>query len=263
MSLKRQPNSPMESTNKKPSYNPFETSKDKVVKIELSTINGKPYYGQVSDEELLFIWVSVFKKSRDLLFGVKSSKSMTRNVRATFKLAAPIKLNEEFPSENFSYENYLDDGATEKVVGKVLGLIKTADIGQSTKITVATNFDVEPPGVINWLSRYGAVSSKYSIVKNEETGLFTDIFETEIILSRHVHEFLPMYGQKTTISYPGIPKVCNKCYVAGHMRRECGNPERTWIEFVIDLINKEGIEPDMVGSWAAAITRYQNANAKK
>jgi len=182
MPVKRQPTSPMENTNKKPNFHPFETNKDKVVKIEFLTLNDKPYYGQVLDEELIFIWTTVWKKPRDLLFGVKSTKSLNRLVRAVSKLTAPIKLSEEFPAENFSYENFLDDGTSEKITGRILGMTKIAELGQATKITVSTNFGVEPPGVINWLQLYGTVSSTYSMIKNEETGLFTDVFQTEIIL---------------------------------------------------------------------------------
>lgn len=260
MTSKRPPTSPISNMNKKGTVNPHETSKDKLIKVEFETINGKPYFGQISEEELLYVWITVFKKPRELLFGVKSTKSLTRNVRATFKLTASVKLHEEFPNENFCYENFLDDGQTERITGRILGYKKKAELGQITKITVTTNFGVEPPGILNWLQRYGTVSAKYNFAKNSETGVYTDVFETEICLSRHIPEYLPMYGQKVTIAYPGIEKVCNKCYVSGHMRRECGNPTREWIKFVIDYIKEEKIPEELIGSWDSAIERYQNAN---
>jgi len=260
MSSKRPPTSPIFNMNKKEKFNPHETSKDKIIKVEFDTINGKPYFGQISEEELLFVWISVFKKPRELLFGIKSTKSLTRNVRATFKLTASVKLQEEFPNEHFSYENFLDDGQVEKVTGRILGYKKKAEIGQITKITITTNFGVEPPGILNWLQRYGTVSAKYNFVQNPETGVFTDVFETEICLNRHIPEYLPMYGQKVSVEYPGIEKVCNRCYTPGHMRRECGNSPREWIKFVIDFIKEENIPSELIGSWENAIERYHNAN---
>ncbi len=85
------------------------------------------------------------------------------------------------------------------------------------------------------------------------------VFETEIALKRHV-EYLPMYGQKTQVNYPGIPRMRNHFYIVGHLRRDCNNKKKDWIEFIIGLIEEEDISIDMVGSWKAAINRWKNAN---
>jgi len=137
----------------------------------------------------------------------------------------------------------------EKVTCRILGFTKIPDLGQLVKVHIVTNFGVEPPGIINWLQKYGNVSSNYSMLKNETTGLYTDVFETEMVLKRHIHEFLPMYG------YLGIPKVCNKCYRDGHMKRDCKNAAREWIKFVIDLMKEAKIPMEMVGTWEGAIKR--------
>jgi len=258
MSKKRPPTSPNENMNKKQAatYNPFETAKEKVVKVEFLTINGKPFFGQISEDELIFLWVKVFNKDRDLLFGAISTKSLTRNVRATFKLTTPIKLQDEFPSEHFSYENFLEDGKTERVTGRILGYVAVAEIGKKTQITVKTNFGVEPPGIVNWLQLYGVVSSTYNFRRNPDNGLYSDIFETEITLTKHVPEFLPMYGQKTTVNYPGIERVCNRCYNSGHLKRDCKNSPREWIRFIIDLVEEEKVPINYIGSWEKAVDKY-------
>jgi hypothetical protein len=67
---------------------------NKLVKIELETINGKPYLSQISGDELLYIWVKVFNKKLEDLFGITSTKTLTRNVRATYKLNEAVKLKE-------------------------------------------------------------------------------------------------------------------------------------------------------------------------
>jgi len=240
----------------------FETSLDLVVKIELISINDKPYYGQISDDELMYIWVQVFKRSKDELFGAIGTKSLNRLVRATYKLRNPTKLRDITKTEEFSYEKFLDEGRIEVVRGRFLGFNsqKPVEIGQKAIITVKTNFGVEADGVTNWLQLYGTVYSQ-SFVKNETTGLMTDIIEAEMVLKAHIPEYLPIYGQKCLVNYPGIPKLCNKCYTFDHFRRECRNKEREWIEYVIQLTTDQKISHELKGTWKNAIQRWEKANA--
>lgn len=259
---KRVASSPRETMSKKGTGQNHETDLDTLVKIEFETINGKPYLGQVSDDELIYIWVQVFKRNKDELFGTTSTKTLTRNVRATFKLRAPVKLHEVCETGFFSYEKFLDDGASEVITGRVIGFgsTKPAEIGELTKITVKTNFGVEPAGILAWLKLYGTVASQHDFKTNTNTGLKTDVFETEIVLKKHIEEYLPMYGQKVQVYYPGIPRMCNRCYLVGHLRRDCNNKKRDWVAYIISLIN-DGVKKELVGSWKNAITRWENANS--
>jgi hypothetical protein len=72
---KRETTSPRENMAKNSRSNIVlhETEPEKLFKIELCTINGKPFLGQISDDELLYIWVLVFKRKLEDLFGVTSS----------------------------------------------------------------------------------------------------------------------------------------------------------------------------------------------
>ena len=233
-----------------------------IVRIELETINEKPFFGQASDEELLYIWVQVFKRKKSELFGTTSSKSLTRNVRAIYKLNEPIRLEDLSESATFSYEKYLDDGGLEVITGKILGYgaQKPAEIGDQVKVQVKTNFGVQPSGIINWLKLYGSICSPFEFVKNPNTGLRTDVFEVELTLRRHIKEFLPMYGQKVTVSYPGIPKMCNRCYTPGHLRRDCNNKKRDWAAYIVHLTEVEGVNAELIGSWKNAVQRWKAAN---
>jgi hypothetical protein len=74
---KRQAISPKENMNKKGSGQCLEADPETILKVELETINGKPYFGKANDEELLYIWCRVFGSQKDELFGVISSKSLT------------------------------------------------------------------------------------------------------------------------------------------------------------------------------------------
>jgi hypothetical protein len=256
---KRLASSPKESMPKKGSGQCHEADLDTLVKIELESINGKPYLGQATDDELLYIWVEVFKRSMSELFGLTSTKSLTRNVRATFKLHAPTKLTDIAKTAEFYYEKYLDDGSCEKISGRILGHgQKPAELGDTVKVSVKTGFHVLPSSVVNWLKNYGAII-KHDFATNL-CGLKTDTYEVELVLRKHIEEFLPMYGQKVVVSYPGMPKMCNRCYLSGHLRRECNNRKRDWIAYVIDLVENQAINEELIGSWKNAVQRWKSAN---
>jgi hypothetical protein len=243
--------------------NDHETKLDVLVKIEFETLNGKPYYGQISDDELIYIWVSVFKRKKEELFGVTSTKTLTRNVRATFKLNLPIKLQELSETSQFVYQKHLDDGSFDEISGKILGYDaqRAVQLGELTKVRVKTNFGIEAAGVLSWLKLYGTVTtSKHDFKVNPQTGLKTDVFEAEIVLKRHIDEYLPMFGQKAIVQYPGIPQMCNRCYTSGHLRRECNNIKKDWIVYVIELTERLNLNKDLIGSWRNAIARWKNAN---
>jgi len=70
------------------------------------------------------------------------------------------------------------------------------------------------------LYKFGVVSPNVRFVPNE-AGCNTDIVEADIIFKRHIPEYLPIVGQKVIVNYPGIPKICNKCYKMGHTKRNC------------------------------------------
>jgi hypothetical protein len=95
---KRQATSPKENMSKKQPVTKCEADPDTLVKIELETINGKPFFGQASGDELMYIWCQVFKRNKEELFGTTSSRSLTMNVRATYKLKEPTKLANIYPS---------------------------------------------------------------------------------------------------------------------------------------------------------------------
>jgi DNA (cytosine-5)-methyltransferase 1 len=67
-------------------------------------------------------------------------------------------------------------------------------------------------------------------------------------------------GQKVTVGYPGIAKVCNRCYLSGHLRRDCNNQKRDWVVFIIDLVESLELNPQLVGTWKNAIQRWRDAN---
>jgi hypothetical protein len=274
MSGKRSATSPRENMSKKTSVQlskagsqmankSHEADPNTIVKVEFDSINGKPFFGQVSDDELMYVWTQVFKRKREELFGITSSKTLTRNVRAIFKLISPIKVQEVIDGPLFKYSKILDDGSSEEICGKIIGYGagKPAELGELVTVSIKTNFGVNPSGLADWMKLYGTIVTQKGFVTNKQTGLKTDTFEFEMVLRKHIEEYLPIFGQKTLINYPGRPRQCNRCYITGHIRRECKNKKLDWVEYIIRLIKEEGINIDLIGTWRNAIDRYENASS--
>jgi hypothetical protein len=169
------------------------------------------------------------------------------------------KLTDLFISGTFAYEKILDDGSKDVITGKIIGYgaAKPAELGDLVKVFVKTNFKVEPSGVLNWLRLYG-ITSHYEFQTSSITGLKSDIFEVELILKVHIPEYLPMYGQKVQIYYPGIPRVCNRCYVDGHLRRDCQNQKKDWVAFIAEQL-ENGLNPELIGSWSKAVESWKKS----
>jgi hypothetical protein len=87
------------------------------------------------------------------LFGFTSTRTLTRNVRATFKLKKPTKLSEITQDPNFSYQKFLDDGSVEEIRGRFLGFgaIQAAELCEVVKVQVKTGFGIESSGILKWM----------------------------------------------------------------------------------------------------------------
>ena len=192
---------------------------DSLVTVEINSINDKPFYGDITEDEALYLWIKVFGKQKSDLFGFITSKSLERHQRICFKLRKPTIPDDIYPEAIFKFKRYLDDGIAEVISGRILGhgVPKPVELGQKTKVTAKTNFKVDAPHVVAWLKKFGDVSMQTQFLANT-VGVFTDLIETEIILLHHIPEYLPIYGQKVLINYPGIPRICNHCYKTGHLQ---------------------------------------------
>jgi len=155
----------------------------------------------------------VFLRKKDELFAVScSTKSLNHLVRARFRLNNPTKLCDVVKAGNFSYEKTLKDGKIEKMESIIIGYnkVQPLELGKKAHIHIKTNFGIEPDGVANWIRIFGSVYQIDHII-NDNTGLRTDTVEAEVVLREHIPEFLPMYGQKAQIIYPGVLKICINC----------------------------------------------------
>ena len=65
------------------------------------------------------------------------------------------------------------------------------------------------------------------ITKNVFNGTYT----VKMKLNEQIPQFLPVFGRKLRVQYPGINKSCFNCY-GNHNRQKCRNTKVSWIEYV-------------------------------
>jgi len=80
-------------------------------------------------------------------------------------------------------------------------------------------------------------------------GIGSDQFEVDVRLSRHMPDQLPIDGKRISFYYPGIKKVCNRCFKCGHIKKECNEPKGKWIDFVHKLYLSNKFTDSMFGKW--------------
>lgn len=233
--------------------------------IDAIGINDELYYGNLSEPELVFIWEKIFMRSMDEVFGMTQKRSIKRNFRATFTLTHKISASNIYPRENFVFRRRHIDAKSEDdydsihctIVGFNTPL--PAEIGTVTRITATTcDFTVDPKTeILPWLACFGAVGTKYDYVRNS-VGVRTDVIETEIRLAKHIPEYLPIAGRKIQISYPGIPRMCIKCFGEGHLKRNCRNKKMDWIDKVAEFRATGQYTDAMFGKWISILDQARN-----
>ena len=236
-------------------------------KFEVIGINDKSFYGSLSESEIVFIWEKILGRTKDEIFAMAYNRSLTRNFKVTFKLIKNLIPSEIHPEPHFVYYRKSDPntepGEEDAIHCKIIGYTnaRPVELGQFTRITAKTNgFAVSPTEIIAWLSKFGSVNAIHDYERNSE-GLRSDVVETEIRLMKHVPEFLPIAGRKIQISYPGIPKACNNCFGIGHMKRNCRNKKKDWLDRVAEIRASGDFEDTLFGGWIPILERERPNSA--
>jgi hypothetical protein len=102
--------------------------------------------------------------------------------------------------------------------------------------------------VANLITTLLTVRLHFSYIKNSR-GFNTPRYEVDLTLEEYPPEWMPMYGKKVRIFYPGMKIQCNACYGVGHMKRECKNERVGWMGYVSKLKDSGKFEATMFGSW--------------
>jgi len=191
----------------------------------------------------------------DEVFGMSQKRGLNRYFRCTFTLNSIVSQQEIHREECFVFRRRTPDAKSDDDYDSIhCRLIvknkpKSAEIGNIVRVTATTNeFTVSPEEIGKWLAKYGSVSSNYDYVKNS-VGIRTDILEVDLVLRKHIPEFLPVAGSKIQVGYPGIPRACIRCYKLGHMKRNCKGMKMEWIERVAELRKSGEFEDELFGKW--------------
>jgi len=267
MSTKREASSPLEKSNpsKKPEMSLPKVSADPQrdgtrVILEVCGINDQEYFGILTDEELAYIWEKIFRKTKDDIFGMKTKRTQSRHFRVIFVLNGKVDVKAVFP-ETFIFKRKKSETEHDNIHCRVIGSDKPrpVEIGQLAKVIANTvDFMVPPDQILQWLAKFGTINSTFSYIRNA-IGVRTDEIEVEVRLTEHIPEYLPVAGKKVLISYPGIPKMCIRCYKTGHLKRNCKSRKIEWIDKV-DQMRKTGrFEDALFGDWATILNSRNDA----
>jgi hypothetical protein len=194
----------------------------------------------------------ILDQSQNDIFAMSYNRSLTRNFKVTIKLTSVADASDLYPETHFEYQRKKSSENEDEyyiISCRFINYlnVKPAELGQLTRVTVKTNdFQVSPDEIVPWLAKFGSVSKTFDFERNS-LGIRTDIFETEILLKKHIPEYLPIAGRKLLVSYPGIPKACNNCYNTGHMKRNCKEKKRKWVHRVAELRASGDFEDELFG----------------
>jgi len=223
------------------------------VTIEVFGLNDKEFFGSLSEAELVFIWEKIFKRNIEEVFGMSQKRGLNRYFRGTFTLNSTV--SQVYPQECFVFRRKTPDAKSDDDYDSIHCRIimknkpASAELGNIVRVTATTNeFSVSPDDIGKWLSKFGSVSSNYDYVKNS-VGIRTDVLEVDLLLRKHIPEFLPAAGTKIQINYPGIPKACIRCYKLGHMKRNCKSQKMEWIDRVAEIRKSGEFADELFGAW--------------
>jgi len=105
-----------------------------------------------------------------------------------------------------------------------------------------------------WVSKFGQVKSKVTFPTAED-GIGTDEWVVDVKLNQHIPQVLPINGNRATVYYPGIPKLCKKCYRTDHTAPSCKNPV-DWLDYVATFVNTGLYDERMFGRWMDTLRKY-------
>jgi hypothetical protein len=123
----------------------------------------------------------------------------------------------------------------------------------------------------DWLHKFGEFLTEYeeepqSVIDADpedgeegEKTLGTSRFKVKMRIVEHIPQYLPMNGRKVKIYYKGIEKLCLNCYEPGHLKAECENERKSWLEYTARYIKEnKDFEPELFGRWIHVVRKWEN-----
>ena len=128
-----------------------------------------------------------------------------------------------------------------------------------------TDYQVSPDQMLAWLSIYGDILSPIiedcfedpedEGVDGEDGVNATGTFSVKMRLRKEIPQLIPMLGKRVSIYYPGIRRLCSKCF-GDHSGKFCKKPKVKWIDYVINFIESNAHIPERAyGRWIEIIEK--------
>ena len=236
--------------------------RDEVV-VEILTLNGTNYVGTVTPVEARsMIYQGALGLDQSNLASINIGFNRVRTV--TFKLRQQIDLDDLYQREFFEIERRAGQEVhliTCKIRGvrnpanrlattaRPSGVPAPLDDGSRTIRIIGCEFRLSESEILSWLSCFGEVLSEITEEQFESEGLDPDlppvgngVYNVRMRLKMDLPNWLPMYGKKICVEYPGARRQCSGCY-GYHARKFCRSEKCGMESFITGFSQKYPFVP--------------------
>lgn len=156
-----QANQPKSKNIKRSHLNLTPGGKTRVVRIELSLLNGRSFDHCLSTTDIISIWSGALRLKSEYLLRQASFRGPNNTFRVNFRLTEPAYLSELITNPDISYEKKTLTGV-DTYTGRVLDIdnIEEAKLGEVVTVIIKrTNAELSEEQVAQWLMRFGKIIS--------------------------------------------------------------------------------------------------------
>jgi len=235
-----------------------------VIEVEVNSIDDQPYTTNMrSSDAIRDIFIGSLGLDKNQIIGIQ----VAWKGKPVISFRLKTKINIDQLPQTFSYEKkrILEDGTTTtNIINCTVKGVRPPNRGYIDDGTRTVTFEkcgwkITHEQIIKWASYYGRVLSK--VTEHTDDDLDPDVqpdgnqvgcgnLQVLVKINKAIPQFLPMQGYKVRIYYKDIPKICTNCYKTGHVRKECKNPNRSWLHYVVEFISEnEQIQEEDFGYW--------------
>ena len=248
-----------------------------VLEVEFKTCDGEPFKGTITyTEAKRKIFKEILGYELKNFYGVKPGWKSCPIM--TFTFVEPTNVDDLAHIQDFVYRREIkigDEIKEQKIDCHIKGLRQKTATGtvwepfQENWMRIVkiegTDYQVSPNQMLAWLSLYGDVLSPiiedcFEDPEDEgedgEDGVnATGTFSVKMRLKKEIPQLLPMIGKRVSIYYPGIKRLCSKCF-GEHSGKFCKRPKVKWIDYVVSFIeSNKHIPKEAYGRWIEIIKK--------
>jgi len=222
-----------------------------IVSVEVTHCNGDKFWGPLPDSVIRSIWTKNFNRDYKEIDVYNFKQVKKRCLQVNFELKKPMLMQDISPTSKFHFY-YKTLTGTNLMFANIRDYdykVKSAKAGDTVTVSVLrTASEVRSLQMKEWLNHFGTLIEPHWYDKDSE-GLNTGNFHVKLTLKFDIPEFLPMFGVKARIFYPGMKKQCSKCFRIGHFQKFCNKSKIDWLDYIERLLDT-GIYPRrLFGSW--------------